>query len=164
MKKLILVRHAKSNWDTIQKDIDRPLEYRGIQAAHKVSKQLLEYLPKTYMVFSSVAKRASDTATIFAQNLNYPLDNINFTDSLYTFEVLDLEQFIKSLHHSYDTCVVFGHNNAIIDFVNKYILKPIEKIPTTAVVVIDFEVQKWHEISKGTLIKTIFPKELIIQK
>ncbi len=37
MKKLILIRHAKSNWDTPLKDIDRPLDQRGLKDAHLVS-------------------------------------------------------------------------------------------------------------------------------
>jgi phosphohistidine phosphatase len=36
MKNLILIRHAKSNWDAPLKD-DRPLDQRGMKDAHLVS-------------------------------------------------------------------------------------------------------------------------------
>ena len=44
MKNLVLIRHAKSNWDTPLKDIDRPLDQRGLQDAHLVSSNIQKYL------------------------------------------------------------------------------------------------------------------------
>jgi phosphohistidine phosphatase len=55
MKKLILIRHAKSNWDS-PNDVDRPLDQRGVKDAHLVSSNIQDYLPKTFVVWSSTAK------------------------------------------------------------------------------------------------------------
>ena len=46
MKNLVLVRHAKSNWDMPLKDIDRPLDQRGLQDAHLVSSNIQKHVPK----------------------------------------------------------------------------------------------------------------------
>jgi phosphohistidine phosphatase len=37
MKNLIVIRHAKSSWDAPLKDIDRPLDNRGIKDAHRIA-------------------------------------------------------------------------------------------------------------------------------
>jgi broad specificity phosphatase PhoE len=53
---LILIRHAKSNWDAPLQDIDRPLDQRGMKDAHLVSSSILDFIPKTYVIWSSIAK------------------------------------------------------------------------------------------------------------
>lgn len=65
MKNLILIRHSKSSWETLSKDIDRPLSKRGINNAHLISSKIIDLLPKTFIVWSSVAKRTKETAMIF---------------------------------------------------------------------------------------------------
>jgi len=76
MKNLILIRHAKSSWDAPLKDMDRPLSKRGIADAHITSNEVDGFLPKTFIVWSSPAKRAKETAMIYAQNLSIPLETI----------------------------------------------------------------------------------------
>ena len=72
MKKLILIRHAKSSWQAPLRDYDRPLMKSGIHDAHLVSSNILKHIPKIYLMWSSGAKRAAETAMIFAQNISYP--------------------------------------------------------------------------------------------
>ena len=86
MKQLILVRHAKSSWEAPLRDFDRPLTSKGIQDAHMVSSHIGSQIPKSFMVWSSAAKRASETALIFAQNISFPVESIIFKDDLYTFD------------------------------------------------------------------------------
>ena len=95
MKNLVLVRHAKSNWDMPLKDIDRPLDQRGLKDAHLVSLNIQKHIPNKYIIWSSTAKRAAETAVIFAQNLQWPLESIVFKDELYTFDCSKLEKTIK---------------------------------------------------------------------
>src|SRR6218665_232098 len=120
MKQLLLVRHAKSSWDAPLRDYDRPLTSRGIKDAHLVSAHVSSKIPKAFLVWSSAAKRASETALIFAQNLSYPLESILFKEELYTFDESKLEQLIKSCSDDYDNLMVFVHNEAVPNFVNKF--------------------------------------------
>jgi phosphohistidine phosphatase len=53
MKNLILIRHAKSNWDAPLQDLDRPLDQRGMKDAHLVSSRILDFIPKTYVCHPS---------------------------------------------------------------------------------------------------------------
>ena len=160
MKNLILIRHAKSNWDTPLKDIDRPLDQRGLKDAHLVSLSINDYIPKTYLIWSSIAKRASDTAVIFAQNLLYPMESIVYKDTLYTFDERQLETIIKSCSNSFDSLILFGHNAAITNFVNKFGDVFIDNVPTSGFVSLQFDTDHWEKINKGKTQKIIAPKDL----
>lgn len=160
MKNLILIRHAKSSWDTPMEDKDRPLSKRGINDAHLVASQVEEYLPKSYIVWSSPAKRAKNTAYIFAENLSTPLETIIFKDELYTFDAKTLEKIIKSCNNQFDNLILFGHNDAITNFVNIFGNRAIENVPTAGFVSLSFEENDWKSILKGKIEKVLFPSEL----
>ncbi|WP_413998275.1 SixA phosphatase family protein [Flavobacterium sp. W1B] len=160
MKNLILIRHAKSNWDTPLKDIDRPLDQRGMKDAHLVSSNILDSIPKTYVMWSSIAKRASDTAIIFAQNILYPIECIVYKKELYTFDENQLEKTIKSCDNSFDSVILFGHNAAITNFVNKFGDVFIDNVPTSGFVFLQFDTDYWQEINKGKTKKILIPKDL----
>ena len=160
MKNLVLIRHAKSSWKVPMHDKDRSLKCQGIKDAHLVSLHIKDFLPKKYVIWSSSAKRATDTALIFAQNLLYPVESIEYKDDLYTFDDYRLEKIINSISKQYETVVIFGHNGAITDFVNRVGDQFIENIPTSGFVSLSFDTDDWNKIKKGKIIKTIFPKDL----
>ena len=160
MKNLILIRHAKSSWEAPLKDFDRPLMKRGILDAHDVSANISNFLPKTYIIWSSTAARASETALIFAQNISYPIEGIVYKDDLYTFDDKQLEKVIKSCDNSFESVILFGHNEAITNFVNKFGDVFIENVPTSGFVSLQFDSESWDNINKGKTHKTIFPKDL----
>lgn len=160
MKQLLLIRHAKSSWDAPLHDFDRPLTGKGIQDAHLVSTHINLHIPKTFLVWSSAAKRAAETAIIFAQNLSFPIESIIFKDDLYTFDDRKLEQIIKSCPNDCDHLIVFGHNEAITNFVNKFGNVFIDNVSTSGFVKIDFDSNSWNNIEKGITQKVVFPRDL----
>lgn len=160
MKNLILVRHAKSSWEVPMGDKDRGLTCQGVKDAHLVATEAKNSIPKTYIIWSSYAKRASDTALIFAQNISYPIESIIYKDDLYTFDEKKLEKVIKSCNNNFDSVILFGHNAAITDFVNKFGDVSIENVPTSGFVSFKFDTDDWKKIKKGKIKKIIFPKDL----
>ena len=160
MKNLILVRHAKSSWEAPLGDIDRPLLQRGVSDAGEVALASLNYIPRQFNIWSSKARRARDTALIFAKELGFPAENIFFKDELYTFDHQKLEQIIKTLPADYNNMILFGHNEAITNFVNKFGDVFITNVPTSGFVSIQFDCNDWQSIDKGITLKTIFPKDL----
>ena len=160
MKNLILIRHAKSSWESQCQDIDRPLEKRGINDAHLVSINCRQYLPSIFVIYSSSAKRARETALIFAATILYPVESIVFRDDLYTFDEIKLEKIIKSINNDFENVILFGHNEAITNFVNKFGDIFIDNVPTSGFVWLQFETDNWSKISKGKTKKTIFPRNL----
>ncbi|OYQ38286.1 histidine phosphatase family protein [Flavobacterium cyanobacteriorum] len=160
MKNLILIRHAKSSWDAPLIDKDRPLSKRGIDDAHIVAAHIEQYLPKSYIVWSSTAQRAKNTAYIFAENLSIPVDTIIFRDDLYTFDENMLEEVIKKCDNQFDNLILFGHNDAITNFVNIFGNRILDNVPTSGFVSLSFGQDDWRAIEKGITQKVLFPREL----
>ena len=159
MKKLLLIRHAKSSWDLPLRDIDRPLMNRGIQDARKVFSNISSEIPKSFKLWSSKAKRAAETAILFAQSISHPTDCIEYNQNLYTFDAVKLEKIIKSCPNDCENLILFGHNSAITDFVNKFGDVYIDNVPTAGFVSIIFETNDWNTITKGKTVKTLFPRD-----
>jgi phosphohistidine phosphatase len=160
MKNLILIRHAKSSWDAPLKDKDRPLNKRGISDAHLMASNIEQYLPKSYVVWSSTARRAKNTAYIFAESLSIPQDTIVFKDDLYTFDEKSLESTVKSCDNQFDNLILFGHNGAITNFVNTFGNRAVKNIPTAGFVSLSFNENDWNDITKGTTETLLFPSDL----
>jgi phosphohistidine phosphatase len=159
MKKIILIRHAKSSWEHNLSDHDRPLNNRGFYDAHKVSCKIIGKINPD-LILSSDATRAKTTAEIFLSNLNFNPKKLVLNHDLYDFSVANLLKVIKNCQNSINELMLFGHNNAITNFVNSYGDVFIENIPTCGVTIIEFNTDNWNELKKGRTIATIFPKDL----
>lgn len=159
MKKIILVRHSKSSWDLPLKDFDRQLTDRGIQKAILIAQKSKEFIPANCIIWSSSANRASTTAKLFVATWNLPNTEIAFLDRLYTFDARKLEEIVKSCPNENNNLILFGHNDAITDFVNKFGDIFIDNVPTAGLVSIIFETNNWNTISKGKTDKVLFPRD-----
>ena len=162
MKNLILIRHAKSSWEEPVSDKDRCLTARGKNDAALVSLDCSNLLKDNFVLFSSKARRAFDTATIFATNFSFPLNDIIISEDLYTFDENQLEKTIRSLSNDLENVILFGHNAAITNFVNKFGDIFIENVPTSGLVWIKFDCQEWKLLKKGKIQKVVFPRDLKI--
>jgi len=162
MKNLIVIRHAKSSWDEPVSDKERKLTERGKNDAALVSLNSLDFLKDNFVIYSSNARRAVETAAIFASNFSFPLNEITFEEDLYTFDENQLESNIKSLNNDFENVILFGHNAAITNFVNKFGDIFIENVPTSGLVWIKFDSVEWKLLKKGKIQKVVFPRDLKI--
>lgn len=160
MKRLIIIRHAKSSWDSPYNDIDRPLEERGRKDAALIAAACVPHLPERFVIQCSIATRAHQTCSIIAQSIGYPLEDIIFNEALYTFDSHVLEHVVRGFGDNYQNVILFGHNEAITNFVNKFGDIFIDNVPTCGFVSLQFHGNSWLSIEKGITLKTIFPKEL----
>jgi len=159
MKTLILVRHAKSSWEHHFIDHERPLSLRGFKNAEMISNELKSQINPDLIV-SSEAVRAKTTAEIFIKNLNFNFKKFNLNDDLYDFSGDSLIRVIKNCNDTVDELMIFGHNNAITNFVNSYGDISIDNVPTCGVTIISFEIDRWKDLKRGRTIKTLFPRDL----
>lgn len=157
MKNLILIRHAKSSWEIPLNDIDRPLSKRGIYNAHLIASKIKDLVPKSFLVWCSSAKRTRETALIFSQNLFFLDENITIKEELYTFDAEKLEEIIKKCENKYDNLIIFGHNEAITKFVNKFGNLLIDNVPTSGFVSLKLDINEWKNLKKGKTLNTVFP-------
>lgn len=160
MKKLVLIRHAKSSWKHNVIDHDRPLNKRGEDDVELVSNHLKKSRLEVDKVLSSDALRAKLTTNVFISNLNIDKDLVSLSYNLYDFSGINLTKAIKEVEASINCLMVFGHNHAITDFVNTYGDKYIENVPTCGVTIINFDIENWKDLNKGKTIYTLFPKDL----
>ncbi|MFM9989737.1 SixA phosphatase family protein [Flavobacterium sp.] len=160
MKSIILIRHAKSNWNKPVIDKERILTDKGIENIKKIAIKTKKYLPENFTIISSTANRASQTALLFCNQILIDENKIEFKDNLYTFDENQLEKEIKKCDNNIENLILFGHNEAITNFVNKFGDKYIINVPTAGFVYLQFEQNSWKDINKGKTIQTIFPKEI----
>lgn len=163
MKRVIIVRHAKSVPYGYDNDFYRDLTDRGESDADLISKKLKGLGVNPELVIASPATRAMHTATIFCQNLGYDRTKIRREEVLY--ESLTTQSFIDMLHalqETVQTVFVFGHNPTVYYLAYNLVKYFNSDMPTCSTVAIDFQVEKWSEVSArvGQLAFQLTPKTI----
>ena len=160
MKILALMRHGKSSWEHEVSDRERPLKSRGVNDALLVSEAFRTkgFLPE--IVLSSPANRALSTCKIFSIKNGIADEDIQIEERLYDFIGQDVINIVKSLDDRLESAIVFGHNHAFTSIANVFGSVYIDNLPTSGLVVIDFEVDSWKQIASGITRFTIFPRDL----
>lgn len=160
MKKLILVRHAKSSWKFNVIDHERPLTHRGVSDSKLIAVALKKSQITPNLVMVSDATRTKQTAALVLSPLNINQDHIVFNHELYDFEGRLLTKVIKQCDSKINTLMVFCHNHALTHFVNTYGSLQIDHVPTCGVVTINFNIDHWGDINTGHTQSTLFPRDL----
>jgi len=158
-KKIILIRHAKSSWEYDVSDVDRPLKKRGITDALIISKAFNEKAYAIDRVYSSPANRAFSTCQIFKNNLNWVDNQIEIVNELYDFGGQSVLNFIATIDDTLDTVVIFGHNHALTAIANNLGDNYIDNLPTSGLVVLQFNVDSWDYIKHGKTELLMFPRD-----
>ncbi|MEJ7610667.1 MAG: histidine phosphatase family protein [Ferruginibacter sp.] len=147
MKRLVVVRHAKSSWADIgQKDFDRPLNDRGKKDAPVMGERMLDAGVKINAFVSSPAKRALQTCKAFAEAYGKDKAGIILVEKLYHAPSDIYFEAIKEFDDAHNNVAVFGHNPGITDFVNSLCKdKHIDNMPTCAVFSVQADVSRWKD-------------------
>ena len=160
MKKLIIIRHAKSDWSNNTSDLDRPISMRGVNDAKIISKIFDSQNLQPEIIYTSIAKRAIETSKILIRRSKF-LSNLVCleVDELYDFSGNGVKSFIKNLNEKYSTVLIFTHNNScnflVNDFANRFNLH----VPTCGMLIFEFNVSLWAEIEKSESFSFFFPKQ-----
>ncbi len=148
MKKLFLVRHAKSSWDFNElTDLERPLNKRGRRDAPFMAKLLSQQGVSPDLIITSPANRTLTTAKFFSESFNYDFNNIFVETKLYEASLDEIQDVICEIGNSFNNVMVFAHNPGLTDFANKLADKPIDNIPTCGIVALNFKTDLWDEIN-----------------
>ena len=165
MKKLILFRHAKSSWkDPDLEDLKRPLNKRGKRDAPFMGAWLKHRRINPDLIISSPAKRALSTAKIVAKQIGYPKKQILVEDVLYFADINDVIKYLQSVEDQ-NTCVsIFGHNPGLTELAEILTETEAENIPTSGICSINFEIDKWKLLDKGSGILEflVYPKKFLV--
>lgn len=145
MKKLYLVRHAKSSWNFDElDDFDRPLGKRGRRDVIRMGQFVKDEVAVPDLIVTSGASRAFYTALHLADHWKYPEEKIIISDALYHAGVTDFENILREVNE-FDTVAVFGHNPGLTMFHNRINDDYIDNIPTCGMVGLKIEshVESW---------------------
>ena len=151
MKRLYLIRHAKSRKDIPGiKDKERPLNKRGKKDAEYIARRLKKQKVIVQALYSSPAKRALDTARVIAKKIGFPRKKIKVVNSIYYSNIPKLLKVVKGMDDRMFSAAVFGHNPELFKLVNYLTLRSIKEFPTCAVFGIDFNIDSWREVARKT--------------
>jgi phosphohistidine phosphatase len=150
MKTIYLVRHAKSSWKYPNlDDFERPLNKRGRKNAPFMGKILKKLEVTPNLVISSPANRAAMTARIISSTINYPLENIVYSEAIYEFSEDALIRVINKIDDNVNSSMIVGHNPAINGLANYIGDQPISNIPTCGICCVDLDISSWSNIGKN---------------
>jgi phosphohistidine phosphatase len=152
VKRLLLMRHAKSSWKNSEiPDHDRPLKKRGQRDAEKMGKMLKSKKLVPDLIISSTAVRAEKTAEIFAKACKYA-GEIVFSDSLYMAEPADIVKVLKDHAKKQKTVMVIGHNPGLEAFL-QIMTGKVESLPTSSIAYMATKIDSWEDISSEEDVK-----------
>jgi len=115
-RRLIALRHAKSDWSGAVADHDRPLAGRGRREAALAGRWLRENAADIDLVVCSSAKRARQTWKLVAKQLdNAPPARVD--DRLYAASVRGLLAVVRKLPESARAVLLIGHNPGLEELV-----------------------------------------------
>lgn len=159
MKKLYILRHAKSSWDNpILADFERPLNERGIKTADFVGKLISknDFLPD--LILSSPATRARETANIIKKTADLQAD-IKFEENIYEASPQMLLKIISEIQENFQTVMLVGHNPGLEGLI-KILTSETQSMPTAGLAIVEVNAEKWKEIKpeSGILQNLVRPK------
>ncbi|MDH3662842.1 MAG: histidine phosphatase family protein [Alphaproteobacteria bacterium] len=174
MRRLLLLRHAKSSWDRADlDDMSRPLAPRGRKAAPLIGRHISGRDLVPALVLCSTAERARQTLELVVAEWERAVGDgakVEMRASLYLASVGELLSAIRRLDDDIESVMMIGHNPGMAILASQLAatgdpeaLKTMAaKFPTAALAVLDFEVSSWQAVGPGTggLQSFVRPKDL----
>jgi phosphohistidine phosphatase len=169
MRRLLLLRHAKSDWPAGTPDSERPLAGRGREAAPVMGAYLAaeHLIPDRVLV--SPALRARETWDLLAPHLPGDVE-VASEPRIYEAPAERLLAVVKEAPDAARALMLVGHNpgfeelaTRLVGFGDRYAFARLaRKYPTAGLAVIDFDTDHWAEIAprSGRLDRFVTPKSL----
>jgi phosphohistidine phosphatase len=148
MKRLYLLRHAKSSWDDPSlSDFDRPLNGRGRKAAPFMGKLIADREIRPEIILSSPAVRARRTAELFrdAAELKCPL---RFEKQIYEASLADLRTVVSELAEEFASALLVGHQPGTGELI-RFLTGESPEVPTACFASVSLNVDKWADVRNG---------------
>jgi phosphohistidine phosphatase len=175
MRRLTLLRHAKSSWD--QGDLDdasRPLAPRGRRAAPLIGRYISSHDLIPDLVLCSSAERARQTLELVRAEWDRSGSASDFKvetrAALYLATPGEMMAMLRRLGNDVSAVMLIGHNPGMEVLAKRLAAKGDSKIidmmtakfPTAALAVLDLDIGRWKslEVGCGHLRSFIRPKDL----
>lgn len=169
MRRLMLLRHAKSNWPAGVADRDRPLAARGREAAPLMGGYLAEELLLPDLVLISPARRTVETWELVAPMLPEK-PATQYEPRIYEARTSALLDVVQETAPVVKTLLMIGHNPGFEDLAqsltghgDRYAAARMsQKYPTCGLAVLDFAIEDWRDVAErgGRLDRFVTPASL----
>ncbi|MBY0612183.1 MAG: histidine phosphatase family protein [Beijerinckiaceae bacterium] len=158
MRRLYLLRHAKSAWPDGVADHERPLAARGREAAPLIGAFMKRegFIPQSTLV--STARRTRETFALVNETLGAP--PARFTDDIYDASWDDLLQLVRGVSDEAASLMLVGHNPGMADLSEALIDRARSnpsaashldlKYPTAGLAVFEVKVASWLDVAPGS--------------
>ena len=139
MKRLYLLRHAKSSWADLElDDFSRPLNKRGKGDCAAMSDRLARAGIHPELIAASPAKRAKKTAKCIAGGTGYNKDDICYYPELYLGTLAYHLQLLEELLRKVNILFLVGHNNTITELAEHLTGRSFDNVPTCGIVGVEY--------------------------
>lgn len=167
MKRIGLLRHAKSDWsDSDKRDFDRGLNERGRQGARLIGRHIREEGTRWDPVRASSAERVRRTV-----EAALPGVEIAFDKRLYLASAETLAELVGELPEEANAVLFVAHNPGLQDLILKLVAPSREnalfdaakeKFPTASFAIIELPAERWAEVAEesGKLVHFTRPRDL----
>ncbi|NVK40879.1 MAG: histidine phosphatase family protein [Oceanospirillaceae bacterium] len=163
MKKLTLIRHAKSSWDNpALDDFDRPLNKRGERDLPAMAQRVRRFGLFPDRLLSSGAVRALTTAEALADTLELDDEQqLLVLPELYESCYQTLLHQLQQQDDHWQHLMVVGHNPGLENLGYYLTHERLVKFPTSAVMHIHLSITRWCELAEscGNLELFDYPKK-----
>jgi phosphohistidine phosphatase len=166
-RRLILLRHAKSDWPDVP-DRDRPLAKRGRRDAPRMGRWLHEHGYQPDVVICSNARRTRQTWDLVAPEVGGS-PAVRFEPRAYAASAMTLLYLARELPSRYQTALLIAHNPGLSELASSLAAPPAAdngprpgiSLPTAAVAVLEFP-GDWPSLTPGDarLISLTTPADL----
>ena len=172
MKEVLLLRHAKSSWDSdTTRDFDRPLNGRGRRAAPLIGAYLAAHDLIPERIYCSAAARTRETLALMVDG--WPqAPATRFDEGLYLASPDHMRATIRAADPEADRIMLIAHNPGLEtlalhladpDASDRVALRELsEKYPTGGLADFAFDVSDWADVAPrtGKLRRFIAPRRL----
>lgn len=139
MKRLYLIRHAKSSWSDLElDDFSRPLSKRGKEDCVEMATRLARAGIQPERIAASPAKRAKRTAKCIAGGVGFDKKGICYFPDLYLGSLSYHLQLIDELLRKVNVLFLVGHNNTITDLAEHLTGSSLGNVPTCGIVAVEY--------------------------
>jgi phosphohistidine phosphatase len=170
MKRLAVLRHAKSSWDEPDlDDFNRPLNERGWKSARRMGRELKHRDMRFDLVLASTAARVRETIDGLQEKYEFA-GPIRFEQKIYMANEETLLSLVRGLPEKAHAPLLVGHNPGLERLLVELTHddddglrhRVATKYPTAALAIVELPAHRWVDVTPGSgeIVELILPKDL----